>query len=96
MDKTYLIVIAVSILPTLALTKYIADENEFLARVDGRLRYVPNYIMGISWALYLPFVLLAGTSFFKSDDLLLTFIIIPVVIHITLFSISFIFGKKTV
>lgn len=92
----YLIVLAISILPTLAVGKLVANENAYsYTDKEGKYHWdVPNYLMGFCWSFYIPCLLLAAVSFFKADGLMMTIVLIPVITHLSLFSLSFLLGGK--
>ena len=95
MDSTYFIVLAISILPTLAVGKLVAKEHEYRTRdKEGYTVYRADYLIGFTYAFYIPCLLLAGVSFFKGDGLMLTLVAIPPITHLSLFSLRFLLGKN--
>jgi hypothetical protein len=95
MDSTYLMVLAISILPTLAVGKLIATEHEYRTTdKEGDWIYRADYLLGFTYAFYIPCLLLAGVSFFKGDGFMLTLIAIPPITHLSLFSLRFLLSKK--
>lgn len=94
LDSTYLIVFAISLLPTIALTKHIAYENKIEEYEGGWSKWRPNYLLGVCFSFYIPCLLMAGVSFFKNDGLIMMLIAIPVIAHISIFSLSYILGRN--
>lgn len=93
----YLIVLAISILPTLAIGKLVAQEHSYsYTDREGRYRTnCPNYVIGFYRSFYIPCFLLAAVSFFEADGRMMTLVAIPVITHISLFSLSFLIGAKS-
>lgn len=94
--NTYLIVLAISILPTLAIGKLIAQEQAYsYTDKEGEYHYdCPNYVLAFSWTFYIPCLLMAAVSFFEADGLMMTLVLIPIITHVSIFSLSFLLGKK--
>ena len=92
----YLIVLAISILPTLAVGKLVANENAYDYKdKEGKYHWnIPNYLMGFCWSFYIPCLLLAAVSYFEADGLMMTLVLIPAITHLSLFSLSFLLGGK--